>query len=180
MIFLGCVQFYGWWFFQWKSIDKSPFHVWWCGPLSFFVHYMKSSFEELLRDLQIISKELFLSSWNLVSTTNLNTAKEITNKIPQSQSPPAENLDKKHIFSVYCRNKTAMYHDRAQIFRCGMTQQPYKHLADTVRIRPPLSCSVSFQERVARKTVTDNSLRRRGMETARIKSLCWLNNYLFL
>ena len=35
---------------------------------------MKSSFEELLRDLQIISKELFLSSWNLVSTTNLNTA----------------------------------------------------------------------------------------------------------
>ena len=33
-------------------------------PLSFFVHYMKSSFEELLRDLQIISKELFLSSWN--------------------------------------------------------------------------------------------------------------------
>ena len=70
----GCVQFYGWWFFQWKSIDKSSFHVWWCGPLSFFVHYMKSSFEELLRDLQIISKELFLSSWNLVSTTNLNTA----------------------------------------------------------------------------------------------------------
>ena len=69
---------------------------------------MKSSFEELLRDLQIISKELFLSSWNLVSTTNLNTAKEITNKIPQSQSPPAENLDKKHIFSVYCRNKTTM------------------------------------------------------------------------
>ena len=98
---------------------------------------MKSSFEELLRDLQIISKELFLSSWNLVSTTNLNTAKEITNKIPQSQSPPAENLDKKHIFSVYCRNKTAMYHDRAQIFRCGVTQQPYKHHADTVRIRPP-------------------------------------------
>ena len=72
---LGCVQFYGWWFFQWKSIDKSSFHVWWCGPLSFFVHYMKSSFEELLRDLQIISKELFLSSWNLVSATNLNTAK---------------------------------------------------------------------------------------------------------
>ena len=71
---IGCVQFYGWWFFQWKSIDKSSFHVWWCGPLSFFVHYMKSSFEELLRDLQIISKELFLSSWNLVSTTNLNTA----------------------------------------------------------------------------------------------------------
>ena len=35
---------------------------------------MKSSLEELLRDLQIISKELFLSSWNLVSTTNLNTA----------------------------------------------------------------------------------------------------------
>ena len=35
---------------------------------------MKSSFEELLRDLQIISKELFLSSWNLVSATNLNTA----------------------------------------------------------------------------------------------------------
>ena len=35
---------------------------------------MKSSFEELLRDLQIISKELFLSSWNLVSTINLNTA----------------------------------------------------------------------------------------------------------
>ena len=34
---------------------------------------MKSSLEELLRDLQIISKELFLSSWNLVSTTNLNT-----------------------------------------------------------------------------------------------------------
>ena len=60
--------------FQWKSIDKSSFHVWWYGPLSFFVHYMKSSFEELLRDLQIISKELFLSSWNLVSTTNLNTA----------------------------------------------------------------------------------------------------------
>ena len=72
--YFGCVQFYGWWFFQWKSIDKSSFHVWWCGPLSFFVHYMKSSFEELLRDLQIISKELFLSSWNLVSTTNLNTA----------------------------------------------------------------------------------------------------------
>ena len=61
-------------FFNEKSIDKSSFHVWWCGPLSFFVHYMKSSFEELLRDLQIISKELFLSSWNLVSTTNLNTA----------------------------------------------------------------------------------------------------------
>ncbi len=39
---------------------------------------MKSSFEELLRDLQIISKELFLSSWNLVSTTNLNTAKFYT------------------------------------------------------------------------------------------------------
>ena len=35
---------------------------------------MKSGFEELLRDLQIISKELFLSSWNLVSTKNLNTA----------------------------------------------------------------------------------------------------------
>ena len=35
---------------------------------------MKSSFEELLRDLQIISKELFLSSWNLASATNLNTA----------------------------------------------------------------------------------------------------------
>ena len=70
----GCVQFYGWWFCQWKSIDKRSFHVWWCGPLSFFVHYMKSSFEELLRDLQIISKELFLSSWNLVSTTNLSTA----------------------------------------------------------------------------------------------------------
>ena len=35
---------------------------------------MKSSFEELLRDLQIISKELFPSSWNLVSTKNLNTA----------------------------------------------------------------------------------------------------------
>ena len=70
----GCVRFYGWWFFQWKSIDKSSFHIWRCGPLSFFVHYMKSSFEELLRDLQIISKELFLSSWNLVSTTNLNTA----------------------------------------------------------------------------------------------------------
>ena len=132
---------------------------------------MKSSFEELLRDLQIISKELFLSSWNLVSTTNLNTAKEITNKIPQSQSPPAENFEKRHIFSVYCRNKTAIYHDRAKIFRCGVPQQPYKHLADTVRIRP-LSCNVSFQERVARKTVTDNSLRRRGMETARIKSLC--------
>ena len=37
---------------------------------------MKSSFEELLRDLQIISKELFLSSWNLVSATNLNTANQ--------------------------------------------------------------------------------------------------------
>ena len=30
-----------------------------------------------------------------------------------------------------------MYRDRAQIFRCGVTQQPYNHLADTVRIRPP-------------------------------------------
>ena len=77
----GCVQFYDWWFFQWKSIDKSSFHVWWCGPLSFFVHYMKSSFEELLRDLQIISKELFLSSWNLVSATNLNTALVFINTI---------------------------------------------------------------------------------------------------
>ena len=31
--------------------------------------------------------------------------KEITNKIPQPQSPPVENFEKKHIFSVYCRNK---------------------------------------------------------------------------
>ncbi len=32
-------------------------------------------------------------------------SKEITNKIPQSQSPPAEILEKKHIFSIYCWNK---------------------------------------------------------------------------
>ena len=80
---------------------------------SFFVHYMKSSLEELLRDLQIISKELFFFSWNLVSTTNLNTAfwngcviengwclfpwssKGITNKMPQPWTPPRGKLEKR-------------------------------------------------------------------------------------
>ena len=40
--------------------------------------------------------------------------KEITNKLPQSQSPPAEKMDKKHIFSVYCWNKTTLYYNRAK------------------------------------------------------------------
>ena len=43
-----------------------------------------------------------------VSAGNFNTAnpKGITNKIPQSQSPPAENFEKKHIFSVYYKKQS--------------------------------------------------------------------------
>ena len=48
-------------------------------------------------------------SWN---------SKWMTNKIPQSWSPPAENLDKKHIFSMYYWDKTTMYYDRAFLNGC--------------------------------------------------------------
>ena len=46
-------------------------------------------------------------SWN---------SKGITNKIPQSWSPPAENWRKSIYFSAYCRDKTTMCYDRAFIF----------------------------------------------------------------
>ncbi|WP_302552535.1 hypothetical protein, partial [uncultured Bilophila sp.] len=45
--------------------------------------------------------------------------KEIINKIPQSQSPPAENFEKKHIFSVHYQNNNKK--------PCTMTEPKIKH-----------------------------------------------------
>ena len=96
---------------------------------SLIVHYMKSSFEELLGDLQIISKELFLSSWNFVSTTNLNTAfgKQLT--VPKEErdifllrvfrSRPAYCMQKPSMFAKQLPVIGYIHHNSVIAFNCA-------------------------------------------------------------
>ena len=44
------------------------------------------------------------------------SSKRITSEIIQAWSPPAEKTNKKFVFSIYCKDKATIYHDRANSF----------------------------------------------------------------